>query len=133
MSDRGSRIRVLRYVEVVLGVTLLGGAVAYAVARDGSSRRGAMLGVAMSASSALWALYLKRWAVEKSLKAALSIAGIVFLVRLIIVSVGVIIVPSFDAGVVAFIAGFFGSYFVFQWVEISYLLKERNNRGGGMG
>lgn len=131
MNDRGGRLRALRYTEVVLGVTLLGGAVAYAMAK-GTARRGALLGVALSASSALLALYLKKWAVERSLQAAFSIVGIVFVVRLVVVAVGLTIALSFHIGVIAFAAGFFSLYFVLQWVEISYLLGERNKRNGGV-
>jgi len=126
VSDRANKKRTVLYIEVLLGLFLAGLAAAYLLPGSASGRSGALGGVGLAASSALVALYLKRWAVEKSLKASLAIVGIVFLLRLLLVSVGLMLVLWFKAGVVAFTAGFFGIYFVLQWLEISYLLGGRS-------
>ncbi len=127
----GKKNRKLFYLQIVLAVALAGVVAAYALPRSDSDRQGALLGVCLSACSAPAALYLKKWAVERSLKASLSVLGIVFAIRLVLVSVGLMLVLGSKAGVVAFTLGFFGTYFPLQWVEISYLLGERGGRGGG--
>lgn len=130
--SRGKKNRAVFYLQIVLAVALAGVVAAFALPKSDSDRQAALLGVCLSAASTPAALYLKRWAVERSLKASLSILGIVFAIRLILVSVGLMLVLWSKAGVVAFTIGFFGVYFLLQWVEISYLLGERNGRGGGL-
>ena len=127
----GKKNRTVFYLQLTLAVALAGVLAAVALAKGESERFAALLGVCLSAASTPAALYLKRWAVERSLKASLSILGIVFAIRLILVSVGLMLVLWSKAGVVAFTIGFFGIYFLLQWVEISYLLGERNRSGGG--
>ena len=124
--------RAALYLQITLAVALAGVLAAAAFTKSDSDRFAALLGVCLSAASTPAALYLKRWAVEKSLKASLTILGIVFAIRLILVSVGLMLVLWSKAGLVAFTIGFFGIYFLLQWVEISYLLGERNRRGGGL-
>lgn len=129
--SRGKKNRAVFYLQIVLAVALAGVVAAFVLPKSDSDRHAALLGVCLSAASTPAALYLKKWAVERSLKASLSILGIVFAIRLILVSVGLMLVLWSKAGVVAFTIGFFGIYFLLQWVEISYLLGERNRSGGG--
>jgi hypothetical protein len=57
--------------------------------------------------------------------------GVVFGLRLVLVAAGLAYVRVKGGSVVPFVAGFFGCYFVLQWVEISYVLAEQKRRGGG--
>jgi len=57
--------------------------------------------------------------------------GVVFGLRLVLVMAGLAYVRVKGLSVIPFVAGFFGSYFVLQWVEISYVLAEQNRRSGG--
>jgi len=74
------------------------------------------------------ALYLKRWAIERSLKSSLAIVGILFGLRLIALAVGVGFSKALGIGAIAFAVAFLSVYFVMQWIEIAYLASARSSR-----
>ncbi|MFZ5468658.1 MAG: hypothetical protein ACOZIN_04395 [Myxococcota bacterium] len=105
------------------------GVVAAKLLAEGSERQAALLGVGLAAASGGLALWLKRRAVRESLQAALKAVGVMFAVRVVLVAVGVWWVARQGLGPTAFVVGFFGVYFVVQWVEIGFLLAEQKRRG----
>jgi hypothetical protein len=113
-------------VQIVLAAGAIGLVGAHLLARAGPQRTGAQIGVIVSSLIGLAALYLKQWAIKKSLNASLTILGFFFLIRLIILTVGVGLASAFHISGLAFAAGFLGIYLVVQWVEIGYLTKEQN-------
>jgi hypothetical protein len=131
-TNAGRRKRRALYVEFLLATAAAGLAGSYLLAKPGADRAGARAGVAASALLGLLALYLKQWAIERSLKASLAMVGILFAVRLIVLAIGLGFSRSLGFNAVAFAAGFLGVYFVVQWIEIGYLTNERNraNREG---
>jgi len=118
-----------RYAAMVVAVGVLGLSVAALVPKV--DRMGTFLGVAEATASGAAALTLKRWAMQRSVKAALGMLGVVFGVRLVLAVAGLAYVKVKGEAVLPFVAGFFGAYFVLQWVEISYVLAEQKRRGGG--
>jgi len=113
-------------VEFLLAAAAAGLAGSYFLAKPGPDRAGARAGVAASALLGLLALYLKQWAIERSLKSSLAIVGILFAVRLIVLATGLGFSRSLGLNAVAFAAGFLGVYFVVQWIEIGYLTNQRD-------
>ncbi len=77
------------------------------------------------------ALVLKRRAVQKDLKAALKVVGVVFGVRAVSLLVTLLWVVSRGWGAVAFVAGYFGTYFALQWIEVSYVMAASQGAAGG--
>jgi len=120
------------YLESLLATAAAGIAGSYFLANPGPERAGAWAGVGASALVGLPALYLKKWAIQQSLKSSLAIIGILFAIRLILLAVGLGFASRLGLNAVAFAAGFLGVYFVVQWIEIGYLTYERNrvNREG---
>ena len=120
------------YLESLLATAAAGIAGSYFLANPGPERAGAWAGVGASALVGLPALYLKKWAIQQSLKSSLAIIGILFAIRLILLAVGLGLSTKLGLSGVAFAAGFLGVYFVVQWIEIGYLTYERNrvNREG---
>jgi hypothetical protein len=90
----------------------------------GAERNAALWGIAGALVTGVAALFLKRWAVARSLGAVLGAAGAIFGVRLLLLSGGIAVASSKHVGVLAFAAGFFAVYFVLQWLEIGYVSLE---------
>jgi hypothetical protein len=128
--DAPRRKRRALYVEVLLAAAAIGAS--YLLARAGPDRTGALSGIITSALIGLLALYLKEWAIQRSLKASFASIGILFMARLMVLAVGLGCSRAFGLNGVAFAAGFLSVYFVVQWIEIGYLSGERTraNREG---
>jgi hypothetical protein len=114
---------------VAIGAVGLGGA--YWLPRTSEDRLGAFIGMASAVFSGVVALALKKRALAKSLKSAMSMLGIVFGMRMLLVLVGLGWVMARRWGSAAYVIGFFSAYFALQWVEISYVLAESKRRGNG--
>lgn len=120
------------YAGAVVLVGALGLAASAYFPTGAAARMGAFVGVAEASLSSAAALSLKRWALARSLQAALAMIGATFGMRLVLLLAGLAYVRLKGNGVVPFVIGFFGVYFILQWVEISYVLAEskRRSRGG---
>ncbi len=99
--------------------------------RAAEARQSALVGVVLAAVTGVVALVLKRRAVRRDLKAALKVVGMVFGMRAAGVVVGLLAVVDRGLSAVAFVAGFFGTYFVLQWIEVSYVMAASKDAAGG--
>jgi hypothetical protein len=62
----------------------------------------------------------------------MAMVAVVFLFRLVLVSLGLVVVVRVAGwSGMAFAVGFFAEYFVLQWVELAYVLIESKRRGQG--
>jgi hypothetical protein len=113
---------------VVAGVGL---AVAAWLPRTPEARLSAVVGVGLAAATGVVALVLKRRAVSRDLNAALKVVGWVFGMRAVGVVVGLLWVVTRGLEAVAFVAGFFGTYFALQWIEVSYVMAASRDAAGG--
>jgi hypothetical protein len=120
-----------RHAGLAAGVVGLGLGLAVWLPETAESRLAALLGVGLSGVTGALALVLKRRAVRKDLKAALKVVGVVFGVRGVGVLVTLLWVVSRGWGAVAFVAGFFGTYFALQWIEVSYVMAASQDAAGG--
>jgi len=120
--------RQTRYLQALAAISGLAAAASYLLAAPGPQRVGAFCGVASCALLGILALYLKRWAIERSLKSSLAIVGILFGLRLIALGVGVGLSRVLGIGAIAFAVAFLSVYFVMQWIEIAYLASARSQR-----
>jgi hypothetical protein len=120
------------YLQALAATAAVVCAAAYLLADPGPPRAGAWSGAASSTLFGLLALYLKRWAIERSLKSSLAIVGILFGVRLIALGIGIGLAKSLGISALGFAVGFLSVYFVVQWIEIGYLTaaRDRENRAG---
>jgi len=124
-ADAPRRKRKTVYLELLLATAVAAAAGAAVLAKSVPQRHGAWIGVAASAGLGLLGLYLKQWAIERTLKTSLAIVGILFGIRLIVLAVGLGCSKSLGLSAVAFAAGFLSVYFVVQWIEIGYLTSAR--------
>ncbi len=130
MSGEGPGAKGLSgYLGMTAAVGVAGLVLAYLLPGENAGRLAAMVGVAAAVVSGAVALFLKRRAVKVSVTAALKVMGVVFGVRLLMVAVGLLWVIRSGVPPIPFVIGFFGVYFVQQWIEISYVLAEQQ-RGG---
>lgn len=120
-----------RFAAAAAGVGLVGLLAALLLPREPEARQAAALGVVSVVLTGVLALVLKRRALARSLKVALAVVGVMFGVRLVLVAAGVVYVARAGLGVAAFTVGFFGVYFVLQWIEIGYVLVEAKRLGRG--
>jgi hypothetical protein len=97
----------------------------------GPHRRGALVGATVSGATALASiLALGRTARgTKPLKRALAVITATFLVRIALVSAGVLLVQRAGESIVGFVVAFFVPYFIFAAVEGLYV--HSLNRGTG--
>jgi hypothetical protein len=90
----------------------------------GSHRRGALLGAGISGVTALGSIvamgHFARGG-RKPVQAALAVMTVTFLVRILLVALGVYLVVRAGESVVAFVVAFFASYFVFVAVEGAFV------------
>jgi hypothetical protein len=119
------------HAGLAAGVMAVGLVLAAWLPRTAEGRQSALVGVALAAVSGVVALWLKRRAVQKDLKAALKVVGVVFGLRAVSVVVGLLVVVQRGLEAVAFVAGFFGLYFVLQWIEVSYVMAASRDGAGG--
>lgn len=90
----------------------------------GQGRRAALIGAAISSGTALATLLafarVGRSPV-KPLQKALAVFAVMFLVRMVLVALGVVAVVRGGDSVVAFATAFFVPYFIFAAIEGSYV------------
>jgi hypothetical protein len=98
---------------------------------SGAHRRGALVGVIISGASALASIgALARFGRgPKPVKRALAVVTVAFLVRIVLVALGLVLVQRSGASVPGFVFAFFVPYFVFAAVEALYV--HSLNRGTG--
>ncbi|PTL84536.1 hypothetical protein [Vitiosangium sp. GDMCC 1.1324] len=120
-----------KHAGLAAGVTGVALALAAFLPREAESRQAAFIGVGLAAVTGVVALLLKRRAVSRDLNAALKVVGVVFGMRAVAVVVGLLWVVQRGLGSVAFVAGFFGTYFVLQWIEVSYVMAASRDAAGG--
>lgn len=97
----------------------------------GAHRRGALVGAAISGAAALASIgALARFGRgPKPVKRALAVVTVTFLVRIVLVALGVVLVQRSGASVGGFVVAFFVPYFAFAAVEA--LFVHSLNRGTG--
>jgi hypothetical protein len=120
-----------RHAGLAAVVAVVGLAVAALAPRVPEARLAAVIGVALAAVTGAVGLVLKRRALRKDLNAALKVVGVVFGMRAVGVVVGLLWVVERGLGAVAFVAGFFGTYFALQWIEVSYVMAASRGAAGG--
>ncbi|WNG32852.1 hypothetical protein F0U60_03980 [Archangium minus] len=130
MSGHGADI-FRKHSGLAAAVTGVGLALAAFLPKDAESRQAAFIGVGLAAVTGVVALLLKRRAVSRDLNAALKVVGWVFGMRAVGVVVGLLWVVQRGLGAVAFVAGFFGTYFVLQWIEVSYVMAASRDAASG--
>jgi hypothetical protein len=89
----------------------------------GAHRRGAVVGAAISGATALGSiLALARFARgPKPVQRALAVLTVGFLVRILLVALGVVAVVRAGESIIGFVVAFFVPYFVFAAVEGLYV------------
>ncbi|MDY7226143.1 hypothetical protein [Hyalangium rubrum] len=119
------------HVMVAAGVAVVGLALAAGLPQTPENRWPAVWGVGLAALTGAVSLPLKRRAVRKSLRAAMKAVGMVFALRVVAVAAGLYAMVSRGLEAWGFVVGFFGVYFVLQWVEISYVSAAARIAAGG--
>jgi hypothetical protein len=119
------------HAGLAAGVMAVAMVVAAFLPRAVEARQSALIGVALAAVTGVVALVLKHRAVSRDLKAALKVVGVVFGLRAVGVVLGLLVVVERGLNAVAFVAGFFGTYFVLQWIEVSYVMAASKDAAGG--
>jgi hypothetical protein len=115
----------------VAAATLAVVVVAAALA-SGQYRRAAAVGAGISALTALGSLFAMARSArrpESAMKGALLVMVVAFLLRIVLVALGVAVVARAGESVVAFIVSFFVPYFAFSAIEIAYLHSMRQTPG----
>ncbi len=111
--------------RALFGIIAAIGLVAFAggslLAKTPIDQQSAWIGVGAATGSGFLSLFLKRWALRRSLKTALMVVGVMFGIRLVLVALGIAFLTFSGANSVAFVFGFFAVYFVLQWLEIGYV------------
>ncbi len=119
------------HAGLALVVAVVGLALAAFLPRMAEERLAAVVGVALAAATGAVGLVLKRRAVRRDLTAAMKMVGVVFGMRAVGVVAGLVWVVTRGLSAVAFVAGFFGTYFVLQWIEVSYVMAASRDAAGG--
>ncbi len=131
MSEHDTEKAFRKHAGMAAGVAVAGLAAAAFLPKVPEARQSAFIGVALAAATGVVALVLKRRAVRKDLKAALKAVGVVFGLRAVGVVVGLLWAVESGLSPVAFVAGFFGTYFALQWIEVSYVMAASRDAAGG--
>ncbi len=116
----------------VIAAALAAVSIGIALVSGPSYRRGATLGAGIASLTALGSLFaIARAArrVEKQMKGALVVMAVAFLLRIILVALGVAVVARAGESVIAFIVAFFVPYFAFAAIEASFLHSLRRTPG----
>lgn len=116
----------------VAAVGVVGAALAWQLAARWGGGAGAPWGVGAAVGSSAVALLLKRWAMSRTVAAALKVAGAVFALRLLGVTAGIGVMLARGVGPMPFVVGFLTAYVVVQWLEISFVLCEHKRRSPGV-
>jgi hypothetical protein len=116
---------------VAAGVAVVGVALAAALPQAPEDRWAALWGTGLAALTGAVSLGLKRRAVRRNIQAALKAVALVFALRAVTVAAGLYVMVTRGPGPWGFVIGFFGVYFVLQWVEISYVNAAARNAAGG--
>ena len=97
----------------------------------GAHRRGALVGATISGATALASIVAlgKLSHGSKPVQRALAVMTVTFLVRILLVALGVVLVTRAGESIVGFVVAFFVPYFVFAAVE--GLFVHSLNRGTG--
>ncbi len=110
----------MKYPLVTAAIAVASVAIALAA---GSHRRAALVGVAISGVSALASIlamgHTQR--ARRPMQAALAVMTVTFLVRLVLVSIGTILVARGSEDAIAFVISFFVTYFVYVAVEARFV------------
>ncbi len=131
MSEHDAQRAFRKHSGLAAGVAVVGLALAAFLPKAPEARQSAFIGVVLAAATGVVALVLKRQAVRKDLKAAMKAVGVVFGLRAVGVVVGLLWAVQTGLSPVAFVAGFFGTYFVLQWIEVSYVMAASRDAAGG--
>jgi hypothetical protein len=118
------------HAVLAAGVMAVAMVLAALLPRAAEARQSALVGVVLAAVTGVVALVLKRRVVARELNAALKVVAVVFGMRAVGVVVGLLVVER-GLSAVAFVAGFFGTYFVLQWIEVSYVMAASRDAAGG--
>lgn len=130
MRGKGGRAFV-EHAGWAAGAAVVGLVLAAVLPRQPENRLAALVGVGLAALTGALALVLKRRAVQVELSAALRVVGVVFGVRALAVVAGLWWVATRGLGRLAFVVGFFGVYFVLQWIEVSFVMAAAKDAVGG--
>ncbi|HYO54124.1 hypothetical protein [Archangium sp.] len=130
MSEHGAE-SFRKHAGLAAGVAVTALSLAAFLPKDAEARQSAFIGVALAVVTGVVALVLKRRVMRKDLKAALKVVGVVFGMRAVGVVVGLLWAVRAGLSAVAFVAGFFGTYFVLQWIEVSYVMAASRDVAGG--
>jgi hypothetical protein len=89
----------------------------------GAHRRAALVGATISGFTAMGSILAmaRSSRAKKPMQAALAVMTVTFLVRLVLVSVGTILVARAREDAIAFVVAFFVTYFVYAAVEASFV------------
>jgi len=131
VSEHDAEMAFRKHAGLAAGVAVTGLALAAFLPKTAETRQSAFIGVVLAAATGVVALVLKRQAVRKDLKAAMKAVGVVFGLRAVGVVVGLLWAVQTGLSPVAFVAGFFGTYFVLQWIEVSYVMAASRDAAGG--
>ena len=131
MSEHDAEKAFRKHAGLAAGVAVVGLAVAAFLPKSPEARLSAFIGVALAAATGVVALVLKRRAVRKDLKEALKAVGVMFGLRAVGVVAGLLWAVESGLNPVAFVAGFFVTYFALQWIEVSYVMAASKDAAGG--
>jgi len=112
-----------RFTAGIAATGLVGLLASALLIRAPVDQRSAWFGVGTATASGLFSLVLKRWALRRSLKAALAVVGVMFGIRLVVVALGIALLAFRRINSLPFVVGFFAVYFVLQWLEIGYVSR----------
>jgi hypothetical protein len=92
---------------------------------SGPHRAGALVGAGLSGAAGLLSIAaMGRWAVAGGkLQPALAVLVLGFLGRILLVSIGTIVVVKTSASVPGFVVGFFVSFFALVGIEVAYVQR----------
>jgi hypothetical protein len=130
VSEHGA-VAFRKHAGLAAVVATVAVAVGALLPRTAEARLSSLVGVGLAAVTGAVALVLKRRAVSQDLNAALKVVGWVFGMRAVGVVVGLLWVVTRGLEAVAFVAGFFGTYFALQWIEVSYVMAASKGAAGG--
>jgi hypothetical protein len=96
-----------------------------------SSRRAALIGAVTASATAFGSLLAMARSTRspRPLTAALVVMGVGFLLRMLLVSLGTVMVVRAGESIIAFVVAFFVPYFIFAAVEAWYLISLQRGPG----
>ncbi len=104
-------------------------AAVFAMPLEPALRSAALIGIGLSAASGALALGLKRRALQQSgLKAAMGAMVVMFVVRCVLLGVGLAYVIKSGGNELAIVGGFFSVYFVQQTIELSWVVAASKSK-----